>query len=124
MKRVEVIMPPAQLDEVKEALAEVGLPGMSVSETRVFDESSRRREVYRGSSYVVDFTLKVKIDIVVGDDAVCRILDVLEKSAGTWQPNDRRVSVTDVVEVVRIRTGERGQEAVDYPASSLHVAEA
>jgi nitrogen regulatory protein P-II 1 len=92
MKRVEVIIPPAQLDEVKEALAEVGLPGMSVSETRVFDESSRRREVYRGSSYVVDFTLKIKIDIVVGDDVVRRIIEVLEKSAGTGQPNDGRVS--------------------------------
>jgi nitrogen regulatory protein P-II 1 len=119
LKRVEVLMSPARLDELKEALAEVGVFGMTVLEAKVFDRTKRRREVYRGTSYVVDFTLKVVLFIVVGDAAVLRILAVLEELLGKGARHDGSVLVSDIVDAVRIRTGERGQEAVDCPDQTL-----
>jgi nitrogen regulatory protein P-II 1 len=116
LKRVLVLMAPARLDELKEALAEVGVFGMTVMEAKVFDRTKPRREVFRGTSYVVDFTLKVELFIVIGDAAVPRILTVLEELLGKGARHDGSVLVSDVVDAVRIRTGERGQEAVDCPA--------
>jgi nitrogen regulatory protein P-II 1 len=113
MKRVEVTIPPANLDEVKDALSEVDVPGMTVHETRVFGRANRRREVYRGSSYIVDFALKVTVEMVVRDEAVRGILDVLETCSGSGGKDGLDVLITDVIEAVRIRTGERGEEAID-----------
>jgi nitrogen regulatory protein P-II 1 len=120
MKRVEVTMPPAKLDELKDALAEVGIPGMTVQEARVFGRASRRRRVYRGSLYVVDFALEVKVVIVALDDAVPRILEVLERWPGVGERDRSGALISDVAEAVRIRTGERGEEAID-PSCPLHL---
>jgi nitrogen regulatory protein P-II 1 len=119
MKRVEVTMPPAKLDELKDALAEVGIPGMTVQEARVFGRANRRREVYLGSLYVVDFVLNVKVVIVVRNDSVARILEVLERWPGIREKGGGSVLVSDVAEAVRIRTGERGEDALDRPPCSL-----
>jgi nitrogen regulatory protein P-II 1 len=124
MKRVEAIIPPAKLDELKEALAEVGVPGMTVREERVFGGAARRHEVYRGSLYIVDFVLKIRIEIVVRDDKVSTIVQVLERSTGIGKRLEHEVFVSDVVEVVRIRTGDCGEEAIDLSAYALHAADA
>jgi nitrogen regulatory protein P-II 1 len=119
MKRVEMTMLPAKLDELKDALAEVGIPGMTVQEARVFGRESRGRGVYRGSLYVVDFALKVRVVIVVRDDAFPSILEVLKRWPGITERDCGSVLVSDVAEVVRIRTGERGEEAIDQLPCSL-----
>jgi|GEM_PF-2825416 len=106
-KRVEVIMPPEKLDELREALAEAGILGMTVREAKVFDRGTGRREVYRGSSYVVEFTSKVEVVMVVQDDVVPRILEVLETIPGMGDGHDPSVFISEVVEAVRNRTGEQ-----------------
>jgi nitrogen regulatory protein P-II 1 len=112
MKRIEAIIRPAKLDEVKEALGEMGVHGMTVSEVKGFGRTGGRKEVYRGSAYVVDFVPKVKVDIVAPDNLVPAVLDAVEKAAKTGKIGDGKVFVSDVVEVVRIRTGERGTDAI------------
>ncbi len=112
MKRVEAVIRPAKLDEVKEALSEVGIQGMTVSEVKGFGRTGGRREVYRGSAYVVDFVPKIKIDVVVTDDMVGTVLDAIQKAAQTGKIGDGKIFVSDVLEAVRIRTGERGGEAI------------
>jgi nitrogen regulatory protein P-II 1 len=112
MKRIEAVIRPAKLDEVKEALGELGVQGMTVSEVKGFGRTGGRKEVYRGSAYVVDFVPKVKVDIVAPDDLVGPILDAIEKAAKTGKIGDGKVFVSDVLDVVRIRTGERGQDAL------------
>jgi nitrogen regulatory protein P-II 1 len=112
MKRIEAIIRPAKLDEVKEALGEVGIHGMTVTEVKGFGRTGGRKEVYRGSAYVVDFIPKVKVDIVAPDDLVGAVIDAVEKAAKTGKIGDGKVFVCDVVDVVRIRTGERGPDAM------------
>jgi nitrogen regulatory protein P-II 1 len=112
MKRIEAIIRPSKLDEVKEALAEVGVHGMTVIEVKGFGRTGGRKEVYRGSAYVVDFVPKVRVDIVAADNLVGAILDVVEKAAKTGKIGDGKIFVSDVLEVVRIRTGERGETAI------------
>jgi nitrogen regulatory protein P-II 1 len=112
MKRIEAIIRPAKLDEVKEALGEMGVHGMTVSEVKGFGRTGGRKEVYRGSAYVVDFIPKVKVDIVAPDNLVSAVIDAVEKAAKTGKIGDGKVFVSDVVEVVRIRTGERGNDAI------------
>ena len=112
MKRIEAIIRPSKLDEVKEALAEVGVHGMTVIEVKGFGRTGGRKEVYRGSAYVVDFVPKVRVDIVAPDSLVGAILDVVEKAAKTGKIGDGKIFVSDVLEVVRIRTGERGDQAI------------
>jgi nitrogen regulatory protein P-II 1 len=124
MKRVQVTIQPTQLDELRDALSEVGVQGMTVHEARVFRRANRRRQVYRGAPYVVDFALKVKVEIVVRDEAVRRILEVLEEWSGSRENDGSSVLVSDVVEVVRIRTGERGGEALDDAPCLLESVEA
>jgi nitrogen regulatory protein P-II 1 len=119
LKRVEALMSPARLDELKDALAEVGILGMTVIEAKVFDRTKPRGEVYRGTSYVVDFTLKIEVVIVVRDAAVHRVVSVLEDLLRMGARHDSRVLISNVVDAVRIRTGERGQEAVDPRAHHL-----
>jgi nitrogen regulatory protein P-II 1 len=112
MKRIEAIFRPSKLDEVKEALSEIGILGMTVFEVKGFGRTGGRKEVYRGSSYVVDFVPKVCIEIVASDDLVESILDAIEKTTKTGKIGDGKIFVSEVAEVVRIRTGERGKEAI------------
>ena len=112
MKRIEAIIRPAKLDEVKEALGEMGVHGMTVSEVKGFGRTGGRKEVYRGSAYVVDFVPKVKVDIVAPDNLVSAVIDVVEKAAKTGKIGDGKIFLSDIVEVVRIRTGERGNDAI------------
>ena len=112
MKRVEAIIRPSKLDEVKDALGEAGITGMTLSEVKGFGRTGGRKEVYRGSAYVVDFVPKVKIEIVVPDELVHDVLDAIEKSAKTGRIGDGKIFVTPIEEAVRIRTGERGKEAI------------
>lgn len=112
MKRIEAIIRPAKLDEVKEALGEVGIMGMTVSETKGFGRTGGRKEVYRGSAYVVDFVPKVMVEIVVPDSLVAAVIDAIQQSARTGKIGDGKIFVSDLIEVVRIRTGEHGEEAI------------
>ena len=112
MKKVEAIIKPFKLDEVKDALAEVGIQGMTVTEVKGFGRTGGKKEVYRGSAYVVDFVPKVKIEIVVEDDAVSEVLEAIEKSAKTGRIGDGKIFVYPVDDAVRIRTGERGKDAI------------
>jgi nitrogen regulatory protein P-II 1 len=112
MKRVVAIIKPFKLDEVKEALSEIGVNGMTVSEAKGFGRTGGRTEVYRGSAYIVDFVSKVAIEIVVPDDRVEPIIDVIERAANTGKIGDGKIFVSDVQEAVRIRTGERGEGAL------------
>jgi nitrogen regulatory protein P-II 1 len=112
MKRIEAIVRPAKLDELKEALAEVGVHGMTVIEVKGFGRTGGRKEVYRGSAYVVDFVPKVQVDIVTPDNLVDAVLDAVEKAAKTGKIGDGKIFVSEILEVVRIRTGERGSQAI------------
>ena len=112
MKKVEAIIKPFKLDEVKEALSEIGVQGMTVTEVKGFGRTGGKKEVYRGSAYVVDFVPKVKIDIIVKDDMVHQVIDAIAAAAKTGRIGDGKIFVTPVDEVVRIRTGERGEDAI------------
>jgi nitrogen regulatory protein P-II 1 len=112
MKKVEAIIKPFKLDEVKDALSEVGVQGMTVTEVKGFGRTGGKKEVYRGSAYVVDFVPKVKLEIVVSDDLTHSVLDAIEKSAKTGRIGDGKIFVTTIDEAVRIRTGEKGDEAI------------
>ena len=112
MKRIEAIIRPNKLDEVKESLSQIGISGMTVSEVKGFGRTGGKKEVYRGSAYIVDFVPKVSIQIVCHDNQVSAILDAVEKAAKTGKIGDGKIFVTDVLEAVRIRTGERGDIAI------------
>jgi len=112
MKKVEAIIKPFKLDEVKDALSEVGVQGMTVTEVKGFGRTGGKKEVYRGSAYVVDFVPKVKVEIVVEDDQVHDVLDAIEKAAKTGRIGDGKIFVSPIDEAVRIRTGERGKDAI------------
>ncbi|HTM44976.1 MAG TPA: P-II family nitrogen regulator [Polyangiaceae bacterium] len=112
MKKVEAIIKPFKLDEVKDALSEVGIQGMTVTEVKGFGRTGGKKEVYRGSAYVVDFVPKVKIEIVVADSQVQSVVDAIEKSAKTGRIGDGKIFVTPVEQAVRIRTGDRNDEAI------------
>lgn len=112
MKRVEAIIKPFKLDEVKAALSEVGVQGMTITEVKGFGRTGGRREVFRGSAYVVDFVPKVKIDVVVPDSLVLDVVDTIERSAKSGRIGDGKIFVSPIDEAVRIRTGERGEGAL------------
>jgi nitrogen regulatory protein P-II 1 len=112
MKRIEAILRPSKLDEVKEALNEAGIAGMTVSEVKGFGRTGGRKEIYRGSAYVVDFVPKVMVEVVVPESLVGTILDVIERAAKTRKIGDGKIFVSDVLEAVRIRTGEHGDGAI------------
>ena len=112
MKKVEAIIKPFKLDEVKERLAEIGVHGMTVTEVKGFGRTGGKKEVYRGSAYVVDFVPKVKVDVVVPDNLVNDVIDAIEKSAKTGRIGDGKIFVTPIEEAIRIRTGERGKDAI------------
>src|SRR5258708_20865881 len=109
MKKIEAIIKPFKLDEVKDALAEVGVQGMTVTEVKGFGRTGGKKAVYRGSAYVVDFVPKVKIEVVVQDEIVHDLLHAIENSAKTGRIADGKILIVPVEEAVRIRTGERGK---------------
>jgi nitrogen regulatory protein P-II 1 len=112
MKKIEAIIKPFKLDEVKEALADVGVLGLTVTEVKGFGRQKGHTELYRGAEYVVDFLPKVKIEIVLSDEMVAKALEAIERSAKTGRIGDGKIFVSTVDEVVRIRTGERGEPAL------------
>ena len=112
MKKVEAIIKPFKLDEVKEALSEIGVQGMTVTEVKGFGRTGGKKEVYRGSAYVVDFVPKVKLEIIVPDDNVRQVVTSITEAARTGRIGDGKIFVTTVDEVIRIRTGETGEDAI------------
>jgi nitrogen regulatory protein P-II 1 len=112
MKKVEAIIKPFKLDEVKEALSGVGVQGLTVSEVKGFGRQKGHTELYRGAEYVVDFLPKVKLEIIVSDELVSQVVSTIESSARTGRIGDGKIFVLPVEEVVRIRTGERGPSAI------------
>jgi nitrogen regulatory protein P-II 1 len=112
MKKIEAIIKPFKLDEVKEALHEIGLQGMTVTEAKGFGRQKGHTELYRGAEYVVDFLPKVKIEIVMDDSLVERAIEAITNAAHTGRIGDGKIFVSSVEEVIRIRTGETGPEAI------------
>ena len=112
MKKIEAIIKPFKLNEVKEALNEMGLQGMTISEVKGYGRQKGHKEIYRGAEYVVDFIPKVKIEIVTKDVMVEKIVETIRSSASTGKIGDGKIFVLPVEEVVRVRTGETGEEAV------------
>jgi nitrogen regulatory protein P-II 1 len=112
MKKLEVIIKPFKLDEVKEALHEVGIQGITITEAKGFGRQKGHTELYRGAEYIVDFLPKVKIDIVLEDDLVDQAVDAILSSASTGRIGDGKIFISPIEEVIRIRTGERGSDAI------------
>jgi nitrogen regulatory protein P-II 1 len=112
MKKIEAIIKPHKLDEVKERLREVGISGMTVSEVKGFGRTGGKTEVYRGSAYVVDFVPKVRLEIVVKDSMLADAVQAIASAAKTGKIGDGKIFVTPIAEAIRIRTGERGDEAI------------
>jgi nitrogen regulatory protein P-II 1 len=112
MKKIEAIIKPFKLDEVREALSELGCTGLTVTEVKGFGRQKGHTELYRGAEYTVDFLPKVKVEVILADSMVDKAIDVIIKAARTGKIGDGKIFVTDVSQVVRIRTGETGEDAV------------
>ena len=112
MKKVEAIIKPFKLDEVKQALSEIGIAGLTATEVKGFGRQKGHTELYRGAEYVVDFLPKVKIEAAVKDDMLDRVIEAVEKAANTGKIGDGKIFVFDLLQVVRIRTGETGSDAL------------
>jgi len=112
MKKIDAIIKPFKLDEVKDALHEVGIQGITISEVKGVGRQKGHTELYRGAEYVVDFLPKVKLEIVVPDDQVQRVVETVMKSAHTGRIGDGKIFVLPVDEVIRIRTGDKGADAL------------
>jgi nitrogen regulatory protein P-II 1 len=112
MKKVEAIIKPFKLDDVKEALAEAGITGMTISEVKGYGRQQGHSELYRGAEYVVDFLPKVKIDVIVEEGDVDKVIEVITQAARTGKIGDGKVFVSPIERIVRIRTGEEDSEAV------------
>jgi len=112
MKKVEAIIKPFKLEEVKDALIKIGIGGMTVSEVKGFGRQKGETEIYRGTEYVVDFLPKVKIEIVVKDEDVEKVVETIANTARTGRVGDGKIFVIPVEDVVRVRTGERGETAI------------
>ena len=112
MKKIEAVIKPFKLDEVKDALNEAGIMGITVTEVKGFGRQKGHTELYRGAEYVIDFLPKVKVEVVVRDEMVGRVIEAIEKAARTGRIGDGKIFVTHVEEAVRIRTGERGENAI------------
>jgi nitrogen regulatory protein P-II 1 len=112
MKKVEAIIKPFKLDDVKEALQEVGVQGMTVTEAKGFGRQKGHTELYRGAEYVVDFLPKLKLEVVVTDEQLDGALEAIQKAARTGKIGDGKIFVSDVGQVIRIRTGEAGAQAI------------
>lgn len=112
MKKIEAIIKPFKLDDVKESLKEVGVQGLTVTEIKGFGRQKGHTELYRGAEYVVDFLPKIKLEIIVPDDMVTRVVDAIMDSARTGKIGDGKIFILPMEEVIRIRTGERGEDAL------------
>ncbi|MCZ6721651.1 MAG: P-II family nitrogen regulator [Proteobacteria bacterium] len=112
MKKIEAIIKPFKLDDVKDALQDIGLQGITVIEARGFGRQRGHTELYRGAEYVVDFLPKVKIELVVDDPLVERAVEAIQQAANTGRIGDGKIFISEVEEAIRIRTGERGPEAI------------
>ncbi len=112
MKKIEAVIKPFKLDEVKDALNGIGVQGITVTEVKGFGRQKGHTELYRGAEYVVDFLPKVKVEVIVADNLVPKIIETIETTAKTGRIGDGKIFVTPVEEVVRIRTGERGEAAI------------
>ena len=112
MKKIEAIIKPFKLDDVKEALNEIGIQGMTISEVKGYGRQKGHKEIYRGAEYVVDFIPKIKVEIVVADDRVKPVLEKIQEAANTGKIGDGKIFVLAVEEAVRVRTGERGKDAI------------
>ncbi len=112
MKKIEAIIKPFKLDEVKEALQEIGLQGITVIEAKGFGRQKGHTELYRGAEYVVDFLPKVKIEVVLSDDMLDKAIEAIQKAAKTGRIGDGKIFVSNIEGAIRIRTGEQGAEAI------------
>ncbi len=112
MKKIEAIVKPFKLDEVKNALTKIGVQGMTVTEVRGFGRQKGHTEVYRGAEYKIDFVPKSKIELIVTDELVAQAIEAIERAAKTGKIGDGKIFVSPVDEVIRIRTGERGKDAI------------
>ena len=112
MKKIEAIVKPFKLDEVREALSEVGVTGLTVTEVKGFGRQKGHTELYRGAEYVVDFLPKVKLEIIIRDEQVAEVVETIEKAAKTGRIGDGKIFVLPIDEIIRIRTGERGSAAI------------
>jgi len=112
MKKIEAIIKPFKLDDVKEALNEIGIQGMTISEVKGYGRQKGHKEIYRGAEYVVDFIPKIKIEIVVQSDWVDKVIDTIKNAAATGKLGDGKIFVTNIEEAVRVRTGETGGDAI------------
>ena len=112
MKKVEAIINPFKLDEVKDQLNEIGIKGITVTEVKGFGRQKGHTELYRGAEYVVDFLPKIKLEIIISDDQLEDVINAIMKSAQTGRIGDGKIFVTELQDTIRIRTGERGEEAI------------
>ena len=112
MKKIEAIIKPFKLEDVKEALKDVGVQGLTVTEVKGFGRQKGHTELYRGAEYVIDFLPKIKLEIVVAEDQVVKVVDAITESAKTGKIGDGKIFIFPMEEVIRIRTGERGEDAI------------
>jgi nitrogen regulatory protein P-II 1 len=112
MKKIEAIIKPFKLDEVKQALSKIGVQGMTVTEVKGFGRQKGHTEVYRGAEYKIDFLAKVKIELITADEVLPQVIETIERIAKTGKIGDGKIFVLPVDEVIRIRTGERGRDAI------------
>jgi nitrogen regulatory protein PII len=112
MKKIEAIIKPFKLDDVKEALNEIGIQGMTISEVKGYGRQKGHKEIYRGAEYVVDFIPKIKIEIVIDDQWADKVIDAIKSSAYTGKLGDGKIFIYAVEEAIRVRTGETGSEAI------------
>lgn len=112
MKKIEAIIKPFKLDEVKESLNEIGIQGLTITEVKGFGRQKGHTELYRGAEYVVDFLPKIKLEVIVRDDMVTKVVETIQRAARTGRIGDGKIFVLPVDEVIRIRTGERGEDAL------------
>ena len=112
MKKIEAVIKPFKLDEVKEALQDLGVQGMTVLEAKGYGRQKGHTELYRGAEYVVDFLPKIKVEVVVGDDQLSAALEAIQSAARTGRIGDGKMFVSEIIDVVRIRTGESGAAAI------------
>lgn len=112
MKKIEAVIKPFKLEDVKDALAEIGISGMTVSEVKGYGRQKGHSELYRGAEYVVDFLPKIKMEMVVDDDMLDTVVDKIVEAARTGKIGDGKIFVSDIAQIIRIRTGETGSEAI------------
>jgi len=112
MKKIEAVIKPFKLEDVKDALAEIGVTGMTVSEVKGYGRQKGHSELYRGAEYVVDFLPKIKMEMVVDDEMVDRVVDTVVEAARTGKIGDGKIFVSDINQIIRIRTGETGSDAI------------